>query len=250
MEKVLLASPDHAEQATDIFTEMVGTGLISFVLYDSIGGAPTKKVTEKSAESAEYGGNAQAISRFARLASTYAHKYQTLVLGVNQVRADMEGFRRFRVAGGHAWLHACSLRIQLKRGQGKLHDKINGEEIQCGYQVTAKVIKNQIGGVEGRQAWWWLANVPTEKYGFGVDVVDEIARLSVLTGVIEQRGAYYYHPSFPGGKIQSRDRMVQCVKDDEGLRVLLTSAVMDRVNSDGGKYLSEIAPVDADEDSQ
>ena len=133
--------------------------------------------------------------------------------------------------------------------RGKLHDKINGEEIQCGYQVTAKVIKNQIGGVEGRQAWWWLANVPTGSMGLASTLWMKLPDCRFLLGSSNSVERTII-TLFPWGKIQSRDRMVQCVKDDEGLRVLLTSAVMDRVNSDGGKYLSEIAPVDADEDSQ
>lgn len=251
MKRVLLIWPDDAEQATDTYTQGVSSGEISFVLYDSIGGSPGKNVTEKSAEIAIYGGNAQAITRFAKLASTHSQKYNCLTFGVNQTRQDMSGYNRHQTPGGNAWKHACVLRIQLKKGKGIIEDKVNGEAMPVGHQVVAKVIKNSLAP-PGRTAWYWFFNVDTKgKYPFGIDVVDEIVRLSVLTGVVEQRGAWYYHSHIPPeGKIRSRDDFTQLVKSNSVLHKKLVEDTMAAL-ADGGVAANLVAPIsdpDADID--
>jgi recombination protein RecA len=242
MERVLLVWPDDAEQATDIYTQAVSSGEVSFVLYDSIGGSPGKNVTEKSAEIAIYGGNAQAITRFAKLASTHSQKYNCLTFGVNQTRQDMSGYNRHSTPGGNGWKHACVLRIQLKKGKGVIEDKVNGEAMPVGHQVVAKVIKNSLAPA-GRTAHWWFFNVDTKgKYPFGIDVLDEIVRLSVLTGIVEQKGGWYYHKALQEGKINGRDSLTEAVKNNPELHKLLVREVME-VLAIGGEVASRVAPI-------
>lgn len=243
MERVILAWPDHIEQATDMYMEAVGSGEISIVVLDSIGGSATIRVTEKSAEKGNIGGNALGVTRFATLAQTYSQKYNCLTLGLNQTREDMDGFNRHLTPGGNAWKHACIARIALKVGQNKVFDKVNGEELQVGYEVKAKIVKNQMAA-PGRTAWWYFYNVATEKYGFGIDTLDEIARLSLLTGVVEQTGGgYYNHPSIPGGKVRGRDGFVALVKESNILREVIVKDVMKALEGDK-ELIAQIAPVD------
>lgn len=250
MERVLLVWPDDAEHATDIYTQAVETGGISFVLYDSIGGSPSKRVTEKSAEIGNIGGNSLAITRFAQLATTHSQKYNCLTFGINQTRDDMSGYHRHTTPGGKAWKFACVLRVQMKKGKGTIEEKINGEAVPVGHQVVAKVIKNSLAP-EGRTAWWWFFNVPTNgKYPFGIDTLDEIVRLSVLTGVVEQRGYMYDHPALPGGKVKSRDGLLDAVKNSPELHALLVKETMEALAS-GSAAANLVAPIsdpDADID--
>ena len=89
--------------------------------------------------------------------------------------ASVEGTETFTLSdyiltgntpGGHAWKHACVMRIQLKKGQGKIFVKMQGEDVQVGYTVVAKVIKNQLAA-PGRTAFWWFYNVETASTGSG-----------------------------------------------------------------------------------
>lgn len=247
MHRVLLAWPDHMEQATDIYMDMVSSGQICFVLFDSIGGSPTMAVTQKSAEKGEIGGNAQAVSRFSRLAATYSQKYNCLLFGVNQVRTDMEGFRRHMTPGGHAWKHHCVLRLLLKRSTREIvEEEVNGEKMQVGFKVIAKVVKNQIAA-PGRVASWMMMNVPTEKYGFGIDTLEEIVRLGIMTKVIEQRGAFYNHTALPGGKTQGRDALIAAIRADTVLQKTITSEVM-AVLTEDKTLVSQIAPIDTEQE--
>lgn len=236
--RILLLWPDTVEQATDMYTEACKSGQICYVLFDSIGGAPTQRVANKSAESGNVGGNALGVSRFAQFASIYSNKYSVCTVGVNQAREDMAGYRRLITPGGRAWKHACILRIHLKRGQLKYFAKVDGEELQVGYSVVAKIIKNQMAA-PGRVAWWPFLNVETEKYGFGIDRLSEISRLALAVGVIEQRGAWYYHEDLPDGKIKSQARLYDYLKETEEFQEKISKQVIDSVVEKG---LREVAP--------
>lgn len=243
MARVILAWPDTAEQATDIYTEAVKSGQVCFVLFDSIAGAPTQRVTGKSAESGNVGGNSLAISRFASSAAILSQKHNCLTFCVNQVRDDMAGYHRLITPGGRALKSACVIRIHLKQGKGRIDEDINGEKITIGYVVVAKVIKNQ-QAVEGRTAWYWFFNVPTQKWGFGVDTIDEIVRLSVLTKIVTRAGAWYSHHLLPNGKIQSLDRLTTYIKEHPEMRKDVAEEVKARL----ADVAADVAPI-SDPDS-
>ena len=208
MDRVLVLNPDHIEQATDMFREFAKTGEVCVVTLDSVGGAPTRRTTEKSAEIANFGGNAMGIGEFARSAATLGGKYRILTIGINQIRQDMSGYRRFMTPGGEAWKHACSLRVQFKRGADKYNEKKpNGEEIQVGYDVVVKTVKSGIG-TPFRATQYRFYTEPSKSGAFGVDRLDEIMRLARLSGTIEKRGGWYYHSDLPDGKIQGEANLV------------------------------------------
>lgn len=237
-ERVILLWPDTIEEATDMYVQCCEGGLVSYILLDSIGGAPTQRVFNKSAESGNIGGNALGVTRFAQFASVMSSKYSVCTVGINQARDDMTGYNRHITPGGRAWKHACVARIQLKQGKGKFFAKVDGEDLQVGYSVVAKIVKNQMAAPY-RVAWWPFYNIETEEYGFGIDRLSEISRLSLSVGVVEQRGAWYYHDELPGGKIKSQARLLDHLKDHEDFRELLAKQTIDAVAERG---LSAVAP--------
>lgn len=248
-ERVLYAQPDHMEQAINMYTDLVSSGQIGFVLFDSIGGSPTRAATEKEAEKVQVGGNAGAVTKFARIASTFSSKYHCLTLCINQVREDMEGFRRHMTPGGRGFKHACVMRIKLRRSNpDKVEAVINGEKMVVGFKVFASVIKNQMAA-PGRTAWWWFYNVPTEEYGFGIDTTDEIIRLAVATKVITQNGSWYSHPVLPEHKssgehkVQGLKALAESLALDEAAQQSIVSETMAVLKSDAS-LASEVAPID------
>jgi len=248
MEKLLVLSPDTIEQATDMYRKTVGTGKVSLVILDSIGGAPTSQVMDedRSAEKKEMAGNAAGVTKFARFASTFSAKYSCLTIGINQVRDDMGGYHRLVTPGGRGWKHACVLRIQLKRGQEKYFEKINGENVQVGYDVIARCFKNHLA-TQGRIAQWRFFNQPCKLAPLGVDTTEECIRLAKMVGVVTQAGAYYRHDGFPGGQVMGQAKMLDLIMSDDALRAQLVSEVLAELKADPAK-LSEVAPVtDIDE---
>jgi recombination protein RecA len=208
MDRVLVLNPDHIEQATDMYREALKMGTVCIAVLDSIGGAPTRRTTEKSAEIANFGGNAMGVGEFARSAATLGGKYHCQTIGLNQIRQDMSGYRRFMTPGGEAWKHACSLRVQFKRGPDKyVEKKANGEEVQVGYDVIVKTVKSGIG-TPFRATKYRFYSEPNKAGVFGVDRLDEIMRLARLSEVVEKRGGWYYHSDLPDGKIQGEANLL------------------------------------------
>ena len=249
MARVIYLQPDHMEQATNMYLDAVYSGQVGFVLFDSIGAAPTKAAAEKDAEKVQVGGNAGAVSKFAKLAAAASAKNHCLTFCVNQVRADMEGFRRHMTPGGHAFKHACVMRIKLRRSTNeKVEAVVNGEKMVVGFKVFASMIKNQMAA-EGRTAWWWFYSVDTPEYGFGIDTMDEIVRLAVATKVIQQNGSWYVHQALPEyktsgeHKVQGQKGLAEAIGSDPAIRKTIVSETMAVLKTDG-TIASEVAPFD------
>jgi len=255
MKRVLIMWPTSIENATDMYVDAVGTGNFCFCLFDSIGGAPTIRTIQspdgklKSAETANMGGNALGVQRFAQTAEIYSHINKCLTFGINQIREDFSGYNQHITPGGRAWKHACALRLLIKRvPREEVFKKINGEDVRVGFKVVVKAVKNHLpGGVEQRKGLYWFYNIYTDEFGFGVDRVDEVVRLSILTEVCIQKGAWYYHPALPDGKIQSLGRLVDAVREDESLRATLTSELMVNIAENGGRASAEVDEVEMTE---
>lgn len=224
-ERVIVVAPDHVEQATDMYVEAVSTGECCVAVFDSIGGTASARVTGKSAEVGNVGGNALAVTRFAQFAQTLGSKNSCCTIAINQVRDDMMGYNRLITPGGRALKHAASLRVEVKKGQGKVFEKINGEELQVGYSMMLRVHKNSLAA-PGRSTSLWFYNLPSS-HGFGIDTVEEISRLSILTGVVEQPalGSYTYK-GFPNGKIRGKDKTIEYISTHKEVFDSLKEEVM------------------------
>ncbi|QZE10508.1 RecA-like DNA recombinase [Mycobacterium phage ScoobyDoobyDoo] len=244
--RVLYVRPDHIEQATNIYTDLVSTGEVCFVLYDSIGGSASMAVVEKDAEKAQVGGDAKAIGKLLNLANIHCSKYRCLGVFINQERDDMEGYRRYMTPGGRKAKYMFILRIRLKastKSDDKVIRKINGEDIQVGNLIKATVMKNQLAA-PFRSAEWKMYNVWTEEFGFGIDTTEEVVRLGVATGVIQGSG-WYTHPAFPGGKLQGIKGVQAAVRADETLRNTIVSETLAALKGDD-ELVASIAPIDND----
>lgn len=257
VDNIIVAAPDHAEEATNMYVQALRTGEVSACIYDSIGGAPTMAAQNKDAMKAEFGGNAVPISRWARLAAIHSAKYDCLTIGLNQQREDMEGYKRVMTPGGRAWRHATVARIHLKRDtQAKFVEKINGEDIQVGYKIVAKVFKNQLA-TPYRVAEWTFYNEPNRLGPLGIDVAEECARLSTLIGVVERNGSWISHPALPpDGKglrrVNGYGKYLEAIQADEKVRATIVADTIAALKADESA-LSKVAPVrpdDNDEDLQ
>lgn len=244
-EKVIIVKPDTMEEVTDIYAQACRSGSIGMVVVDSIGGAPSQRVTDKSATSGNVGGNALAVTRFSQFATGMSGKYDVTTIGINQIRQDMDGFNRLITPGGEAWKHACSLRVWVKVGQGKVFDKIHGEELQVGYTVQAKIVKNSLG-VPHRTAWWWFYTVQS-KFGFGVDWKDEVVRIGFLVDAIEKKSSVmYHHPVI--GDVRGKDNMIEEIKNSPEALDQIRQVVLEKMSSHDVHGLTGVASGDNDLD--
>ncbi|AVO25013.1 DNA recombinase [Rhodococcus phage Finch] len=250
IKRIVIMNPDTVEQATDMYRDAVTRGIIRVVIFDSIGGAPTSQVMDddRSAEKGDsIGGNAKGVTKFARFAANFSHKYHTLTIGINQVRDDVKSMHgnMLNTPGGKGWKHACVARIHLRRGTEKYVEKLNGEDVIVGFDIVAKVIKNQMGGEEGRVAQWrFFTKMNGYSFGIGIDQTEECIRLSEKVGVVRRTGSYYNHPGLPGGKVQGKGELLDAVMADDALRATLVSETMAALADPS--LLRLVAPLDPD----
>jgi RecA/RadA recombinase len=237
IKKLIVTWPDNAEIATDMYTDAVKNYPVAAVVFDSIGGAPSQRVTNKSAQSGNVGGNALAITRFAQFAETLSNKYCCLTIGINQVRADMSGYHQLITPGGVAWKHACSLRIELKRKARDVVWDVEPGTVDstyiCGYKITARLHKNSIGRSGQSCEFWFYTN--DCRYGdAGFGTIQELINLAVLSGVIEKgAGGVYRSDYFDNGKIRGYDNMVAFIKERVDVSEELTKDMQNKLLNGG-----------------
>jgi recombination protein RecA len=251
MDRVIVIKPGSAEEGINLFRDMAESDLMSLAIWDSIGGSPTAAALEKDAHKQQFAGNSKIITTLAQFAATLAGKHDFAFIGINQVREDMSGYKQLITPGGVAWKHACSLRIHVRpapksEGEIELIETINGEKMLVGRKIFAKVVKSSVG-IPGRVGSYWFYNVPCSK-GFGIDRTEEVVRLSTLTGVVERRGGWLYHTSFPDGKFQGQKNFGDFLHANPEVTELLFKLTMAKMQS-GTIDMSEIIPVDISDEA-
>jgi recombination protein RecA len=248
--RVILTWPDFAEHGTNLYIDAVSgnekkkiaPGQVCCALWDSIAAAPTLR-RNVDRETPGFGGNSIAITDFANVAAAMSHKYVCQTIVINQVREDFSGYHQHKTVGGNGLRYMCTQRWITKKGKGKFVEKINGEDAQIGFEVAVKLYKSGLSP-GGRTATYRFYNVETERYGFGVDTMEEIVRLGVITGAIERRGAWYYAPVLPmdkgENKIIGRDRLEAYLREHPDAQKAVAAEVTHRLKT--GSFGDRIAP--------
>lgn len=214
---LIVVQPENGEQATDIMHTLIkpkeGKG-VAAIGFDSIGAAsPTREQASFEDRAAIMGGNAMIMTRNVRTIAPVANLLGTTVFYSNQLRADMAGYNRPLTPGGMAVKHAMSVRLYLWPNtdpKSKKHDKIDGQDVQVGFEMNFRAIKNTFGppGRDGKSVFFFR---PSKMFdGIGFDVESDIQALGILTELIERKGSYY---SYLDIKAQGRDPFFAAIKE-------------------------------------
>lgn len=217
-ERFIHLYPDNSEDVADMLKDSCRSGFVSMVTIDSVGGMETKKAIDKGAGESDMGKNAQVITRMCKVGAVEAHKTGTAVLIISQVRANfgsMTGGDTY--AAPKALRHATTMVIRLKQVFGddtRLTVKIDGEDIEVGRKIAAKIERSKMAP-QGRTAHFWIKNMATEKYGpVGIDPVDDALTLALKpsVGAIEQQGGgYYVLPD--GNRVRGRQQVIDYLRE-------------------------------------
>lgn len=253
MDSIIVAEPDTIEEASEMFRRIVPTGQVSVCILDSIGGAPTNMMFDEtrdvSKKSDQAGGNAKGVTQFARFASNLSAKYNTLTIGINQVREKMNsripGVEQ--TPGGRGWKHACVMRVKLKKGYETIEAVVDGEKVTVGFNIIAQVVKNHVASGEGRTTEWKFFAQESEHGPVGIDTTAECIKLAMLTGIVERGGSYYSHPALPADnkglhRVNGKKALEDAIREDASLRMTIVSEVMAALRS-GEVDASEVAPI-------
>jgi recombination protein RecA len=181
VDELIINQPDTAEEALDIVEELSNSGLVQFIVIDSVAA-----LVPKAELDGEMGGQLPGL--MARLMSQACRKLTGTIMRngvtlfwINQIRYKigvMFGSPE-TTSGGNALKFYASVRIDIrKRGQIK-----DGETVIAN-DTEVRVIKNKTAPP------YRVAEFEIE-FGKGVNKTLDLVRIAVQQGIIQKSGAWY-----------------------------------------------------------
>ncbi len=173
-----------AEEIFDMALDMLKTGEVGLLIFDSIATLVPQQIAEESMEKQQIGGVAKSLTRFANTAIGLLRKYKATLIAINQVRENISGYGDPLITpGGRSWKHACSSRIMFKRGDFFDEDgnKLQKKEAQspAGHIVEMYVLKTKTCRWDRKLSTYSL------NYSKGVDVVADTVEVATHFGYIQ-----------------------------------------------------------------
>lgn len=173
-----------AEEIFDMALDMLKTGEIGLLIFDSIATLVPQQISEESMEKQQIGGVAKSLTRFANTAIGLLRKYKATLIAINQVRENISGYGDPLITpGGRSWKHACSSRIMFKRGDFFDEDgnKLQKKDAQspAGHMVEMYVLKTKTCRWDRKLSMYSL------NYSKGVDIVADTVDVATHFGYIQ-----------------------------------------------------------------
>lgn len=173
-----------AEEIFDMALDMLKTGEVGLLIFDSIATLVPQQIADESMEKQQMGGTAKSLTRFANTAIGLLRKHKATLIAINQVRENISGYGDPLITpGGRAWKHACSSRIVFKRGAFFDED---GNEVQkknaqspAGHIVEMYVLKTKTCKWDRKLAYYHL------NYTKGVDIVADTIDVAMHFGYVQ-----------------------------------------------------------------
>lgn len=172
-----------AEIIFDMALDMLRTGEVGLLIFDSIATLVPAQISDASMENYQMGGIAKSLTRFANTALGLLRKYKATLVAINQVRENMSMYGNpLTTPGGRAWKHACSSRLMFKRGDffDEEGNKLsNSAESPAGHIVNVAVLKTKTSKWDRKVGSYRL------HYTRGVDVLSDTIEVAIHFGLID-----------------------------------------------------------------
>ena len=211
--------------AESIFEEVLTymeTGDVGLVVVDSFGVMLSNQAYEKSVEERTYGGISMALTRFSKEAEGLCHEHNCTLIGINQMRADLNSqYGGMTTTGGQAWKHNASVRLNFRKGYSfdRKYTKVSrSAENPVGNIVEVEMTKNKFCPPTRRNGFYTL------RYDIGIDYMYDLIEVCKKYSVIEQSGSWCYLKNPDTGedvaKLQGQYAVADYLSDDKNIEVL------------------------------
>ena len=206
-DKLVLLKPQSqtAEQIFEMLLQMMETDEVGLVIIDSLGVMLSAQAYEKTMEEKTYGGIAAALTLFSKKAELVCTKYNCTLIGINQMREDMNSaYGGMITTGGKGWKHNCSVRLMFQKGSyidERGNDLKRSAESPAGNLVMINIAKTKVCKPDRRVGFYTL------RYDTGIDIIADTVEVALKYGIIQQAGSWFNFIDLDTGEI---------IADDEG----------------------------------
>ncbi|MCB0515305.1 MAG: recombinase RecA [Chitinophagales bacterium] len=205
VDNLIVAQPDHGEQALDIADQLIRSSAIDLIVIDSVAALVPRGELEGEMGDSKMGLQARLMSQAMRKLTGSISKTQCCCIFINQLREKLGVMfgNPETTTGGNALKFYASMRLDIRRiGAIKIGDEAVGN------RTRVKIVKNKLAP-PFRQAEFDIT------FGEGISKVGEIVDLGTDMNIIEKSGSWY---AYGGSKIgQGRENVKNFFRDNPEL---------------------------------
>lgn len=233
---ILKPQSQAAEDIFQMLLDMIETDEVGLCIIDSLGVMLSKQAYDKDMGEKTYGGISMALTLFSKKAELLCNKYDCTLIGINQMRDDMNSMYGGRTTtGGKAWKHNCSVRLMFAKGDfiDESGNKLNRScDEPKGNKVMVSIAKTKVDKPDRKTGFYTLM------YDYGVDEIADLVEVAMKYGIINKAGAWFNFVDIETGevvtdeegqviKIQGQANLVEFIKNDQ----IMLEELRDQVNS-------------------
>ncbi|AZQ64163.1 recombinase RecA [Flammeovirga pectinis] len=206
MERLLVAQPDHGEQALEIAEQLVRSGAIDILVIDSVAALVPKAELEGDMGDSKMGLHARLMSQALRKITGAISKTNCSMIFINQLREKIGVMfgNPETTTGGNALKYYASVRLDIRR-IGAI--KESADNI-TGNRTRVKIQKNKVAPPFKQTEFDII-------YGEGISRAGEVLDMAVEFEIVNKAGSWF---SYSGSKLgQGRETVKELIKNNPEL---------------------------------
>jgi recombination protein RecA len=217
IDSLIVSQPDYGEQALEITSALISSGVIDVVVVDSVAALVPKAELEGEMGDSFMGLHARLMSQALRKITGAVSKANACMIFINQIREKIGVMfgNPETTTGGRALKFFSSVRVEVRRMSA-----IKDGDTLIGNRTKIKIVKNKIA------APFREAEVDI-LYGEGISRESDLIDLGAEQGIVEKSGAWF---SFAGERLgQGRDNARVFLKEHPEIRQRIDAGLREKI---------------------